>query len=92
VQNYQLTSFSGTEVKEVENLTYPHKASDSEEKKRIVELGGHVFFGRVFGALAVARAFGDSKYKQPKTSQNFVSVDPYLKTVPLTPAHKYVAN
>jgi serine/threonine protein phosphatase PrpC len=74
-----------------ENLTYPHKASDSAEKKRIEELGGHVFFGRVFGALAVARAFGDSRYKQPKTSQNFVSVEPFLLEVELNPSYKYVS-
>lgn len=73
-----------------ENLTYPHKASDSAEKKRIEELGGHVFFGRVFGALAVARAFGDSRYKQPKTSQNFVSVEPFLLEVELNPSYKYL--
>lgn len=85
-----LVSVEGDEIKEVENLTYPHKANDSAEKKRIEELGGHVFFGRVFGALAVARAFGDSRYKQPKTSQNFVSVEPYLKTVPLNSSHKYL--
>eukprot|EP01127_Copromyxa_protea_P003445 TRINITY_DN13265_c0_g1_i1.p1 TRINITY_DN13265_c0_g1~~TRINITY_DN13265_c0_g1_i1.p1 ORF type:complete len:307 (-),score=66.07 TRINITY_DN13265_c0_g1_i1:69-890(-) len=76
---------------EAENLTYPHKASDQSEKKRIEELGGHVFFGRVFGALAVARAFGDSRYKQPKTSQNFVSVEPYLhEVITLEQSHKYL--
>jgi len=48
------------------------------------------FFGRVFGALAVARAFGDSRYKQPKTSQNFVSAEPFTKVVPLNPSHKYI--
>lgn len=85
-----LVSVEGDEVKEVTNLTYPHKASDSAEKKRIEELGGHVFFGRVFGALAVARAFGDSRYKQPKTSQNFVSVEPFLKTLVLDHTHKYL--
>jgi serine/threonine protein phosphatase PrpC len=75
---------------DVDILTYPHKASDSQEKKRIEELGGHVFFGRVFGALAVARAFGDSRYKQPKTSQNFVSAEPWIKSVVLNPNHKYL--
>lgn len=40
--------------------------------------------------MAVARAFGDSRYKQPKTSQNFVSVDPWLKTVVLNTTHKYL--
>jgi len=85
-----IVSVENDQVKEVDILTYPHKASDSQEKKRIEDLGGHVFFGRVFGALAVARAFGDSRYKQPKTSQNFVSVEPWIKTVVLNPSHRFL--
>jgi len=72
------------------NLTTPHKASDPSEKERIEKLGGHVFFGRVFGALAVSRAFGDSRYKQPKTSQDFVTAQPALHEVDLVPEHKYL--
>jgi len=74
----------------VENLTMPHKANIPSEKQRIEALGGHVFFNRVFGTLAVSRAFGDSKYKQPKTTQNFVSCEPALKSVQLTPNHKFL--
>eukprot|EP01120_Amphizonella_sp_Union-15-10_P010683 TRINITY_DN434_c0_g1_i2.p1 TRINITY_DN434_c0_g1~~TRINITY_DN434_c0_g1_i2.p1 ORF type:complete len:339 (+),score=86.68 TRINITY_DN434_c0_g1_i2:78-1094(+) len=66
-------------------LTVPHKASDPIEKSRIERLGGHVFFGRVFGALAVSRSFGDSKFKIPRTSQNFVSWEPAIVTVDLNP-------
>eukprot|EP01120_Amphizonella_sp_Union-15-10_P010682 TRINITY_DN434_c0_g1_i1.p1 TRINITY_DN434_c0_g1~~TRINITY_DN434_c0_g1_i1.p1 ORF type:complete len:345 (+),score=89.51 TRINITY_DN434_c0_g1_i1:84-1118(+) len=66
-------------------LTVPHKASDPTEKSRIEKLGGHVFFGRVFGALAVSRSFGDSKFKIPRTSQNFVSWEPAIVTVDLNP-------
>jgi len=73
-----------------ENLTTPHKASDPVEKKRVEELGGHVFFGRVFGALAVSRSFGDSKFKKPKTSQNFVSCDPAIHIVDIKPEHKFL--
>lgn len=72
------------------NLTTPHKASDQKEKERIEALGGHVFFGRVFGALAVSRAFGDSRYKQPKTSQDFVTADPAHHRVKLEPQHKFL--
>jgi len=64
----------------VQNLTRPHKASDPAEKERIESLGGHVFFGRVFGALAVSRSFGDAKYKKPKTSKDFVSWEPENST------------
>jgi len=79
-----------SEVDVVDNLTVPHKANVPSEKQRIEGLGGHVFFNRVFGTLAVSRAFGDSKYKQPKTSQNFVSCLPATKTIPLTPAHQFL--
>ena len=40
-----------------------HKTSDPEEHKRVVDAGGMITFGRMFGDLAVARAFGDSEYK-----------------------------
>jgi len=72
------------------NLTTPHKASDPVEKERIEKLGGHVFFGRVFGALAVSRAFGDSRYKQPKTSQDFVTAEPAHHEADLSPIYKYL--
>lgn len=75
---------------QTENLTVPHKASDPTEKKRVEELGGHVFFGRVFGALAVSRSFGDSKFKKPKTSQNFVSCEPALHTSEIRPEHTFL--
>jgi serine/threonine protein phosphatase PrpC len=61
-----------------ECLTFNHKASDPDERDRIIKLGGHVFFGRVFGALAVSRSFGDPRYKKPKTSEDFVSWDPHV--------------
>lgn len=73
-----------------ENLTTPHKASDPEEKKRVEELGGHVFFGRIFGALAVSRSFGDSKFKKPKTSQNFVSCEPAMQSVEIREDHQFL--
>lgn len=40
-----------------------HKTSDPEEQKRVIDAGGMITFGRLFGDLAVARAFGDSEYK-----------------------------
>jgi len=76
---------------EAEALTTPHKASDPTEKERIEKLGGHVFFNRVFGALAVSRSFGDSKFKIPKTAQNFVSWEPAMRQVTLVPnEHKFL--
>jgi protein phosphatase 2C family protein 2/3 len=73
-----------------ENLTTPHKANDPIEKKRVEDLGGHVFFGRVFGALAVSRSFGDSKFKKPKTAQNFVSCEPALHVTDIKSNHKFM--
>lgn len=72
------------------NLTKPHKASDPVEKERVEGLGGYVFFGRVFGALAVSRSFGDAKYKKPKTTKDFVSWEPFLKKIELQNSHKYM--
>eukprot|EP01121_Diplochlamys_sp_Union-15-3_P012232 TRINITY_DN3637_c0_g2_i1.p1 TRINITY_DN3637_c0_g2~~TRINITY_DN3637_c0_g2_i1.p1 ORF type:complete len:377 (+),score=54.34 TRINITY_DN3637_c0_g2_i1:1-1131(+) len=72
-------------------LTEQHKANIPKEKESIEKLGGHVFFGRVFGALAVSRSFGDSRFKIPKTSNNFVSCVPYCNKISLNPkTDKYV--
>lgn len=71
-------------------MTTPHKATDQSEKSRIEALGGHVFLGRVFGSLAVTRAFGDSKFKTPKMAKDFVSVEPAFHELVLTPAHQYI--
>lgn len=76
------------EAASAQNMTTPHKATDQTEKERIESLGGHVFFGRVFGALAVSRSFGDAKYKMPKTSANFVSYEPAIQTETLLPCHR----
>eukprot|EP01130_Rhizamoeba_saxonica_P017309 TRINITY_DN834_c0_g1_i2.p1 TRINITY_DN834_c0_g1~~TRINITY_DN834_c0_g1_i2.p1 ORF type:complete len:294 (-),score=88.71 TRINITY_DN834_c0_g1_i2:67-948(-) len=70
-----------------ELLTFPHKASDPDEKERIKNLGGHVFFNRVFGSLAVSRAFGDSRFKKPTSSNNFVSHVPYISKKELQPSN-----
>ncbi|XP_049851957.1 protein spalten-like [Schistocerca gregaria] len=71
-------------------LTKIHRASDPKEKMRIESLGGHVFFNRVFGSLAVSRSFGDSRFKVPKTSQNFVSCEPSIGQFELTTRSRYL--
>jgi len=71
-------------------MTKAHKANEPSEKDRIESMGGHVFFGRVYGSLAVSRSFGDAKYKRPKTSKDFVSWEPYTDVQILSPIHKYM--
>jgi len=61
-----------------ERLTYDHKATDIREVKRVQSSGGHIFFGRVGGALAVSRAFGDCELK----SEGVIAV-PYISTTEL---------
>eukprot|EP01111_Echinosteliopsis_oligospora_P015331 TRINITY_DN6033_c0_g2_i1.p1 TRINITY_DN6033_c0_g2~~TRINITY_DN6033_c0_g2_i1.p1 ORF type:complete len:667 (-),score=102.00 TRINITY_DN6033_c0_g2_i1:183-2183(-) len=68
-------------------LTYKHTPTDEGEKQRITSAGGMVVFGRLFGSLAVSRAFGDKDYKE---GQSYVSAEPYIKQVELTPEDQFV--
>ena len=70
-------------------MTKIHKPTDPDELKRILDLGGSVFVGRVFGMLAVSRAFGDKDFKTPA---DFVSAEPAVDSIQLTPEHEYVAH
>lgn len=44
-------------------MTTDHKATNPDEVKRIKDLGGVIFRGRVSGNLAVTRALGDLALK-----------------------------
>jgi len=70
-----------------ELLTLKHKPTDKSERDRIEAAGGHVVFGRVLGTLAVSRALGDSEFKTPrnKVEHDFVSCEPFTKTVDIDP-------
>jgi serine/threonine protein phosphatase PrpC len=46
------------------NLSQDHKPTDSNEEKRVRDVGGFVVMGRVMGKLAVSRAIGDSEFKR----------------------------
>eukprot|EP01105_Mastigella_eilhardi_P012866 TRINITY_DN2931_c1_g1_i1.p2 TRINITY_DN2931_c1_g1~~TRINITY_DN2931_c1_g1_i1.p2 ORF type:complete len:397 (-),score=82.40 TRINITY_DN2931_c1_g1_i1:109-1299(-) len=65
----------------VEVLSQKHVPTSEDESQRITKLGGAVVFGRVFGVLAVSRAFGDKSYK---LKQPFVSCEPHVAVRPLT--------
>lgn len=59
-------------------VTTVHKGTTPEEVERIVNIGGKVFYGRVFGMLAVTRAFGDIQYKQPLAEKDYVIATPSI--------------
>lgn len=44
-------------------LSYDHKPTRPDEKARIIEAGGSVVTGRLFGVLGVSRSFGDVRFK-----------------------------
>lgn len=54
-------------------LSYDHKASDANERKRIDDAGGLVVGSRVNGVLAVTRALGDSYLKPFVTGHPFTT-------------------
>ncbi len=66
-------------------LTFVHKVNTPEEKARVEAAGGRIFAGRLFGTLAISRAFGDGEMKKPKQEANFVSCEPHVVKMELTP-------
>ena len=76
---------------EVITLTTIHQPqSGGSEEKRIHEMGGCCFFGRVFGQLAVSRALGDPAYKIPNTIKDYVIPDPAINKVVLDDSCKFI--
>ncbi|KAJ3436476.1 phosphatase 2c [Anaeramoeba flamelloides] len=66
-------------------LSYDHKPSLEEEKERIQKKGGNVTQDyRINRSLAVSRSFGDFHYSQ------FLSCEPHVKTLKLTPEHEFL--
>lgn len=65
-------------------LTYDHKASDSQEAKRITDAGGFVMNNRVNAVLAVTRSLGDSAMKE------FVVGAPYTTETTLTDEDRFL--
>lgn len=66
-------------------LSYDHRASDKNEYTRIINSGGIVFAGRVYGQLMLSRAFGDWELK-PYGVSNI----PHITRTELTPNDKYL--
>ncbi|GAA5812892.1 hypothetical protein MFLAVUS_006352 [Mucor flavus] len=65
-------------------LSYDHKGSDSQEAKRIMDLGGFMMNNRVNGVLAVTRSLGDSVMKE------FVVGNPFTTETELGPNDEFL--
>ncbi|KAI8980527.1 phosphatase 2C-like domain-containing protein [Pilobolus umbonatus] len=65
-------------------LSYDHKGSDSQEAKRIMELGGFMMNNRVNGVLAVTRSLGDSVMKE------FVVGNPFTTETEIGPKDDFL--
>lgn len=79
------TIIVNTKTKTSKRLSYDHKASDPAEILRLRQSGGAVFNGRLFGQLAVSRAFGDHAFKRYG-----VIATPYIVKHPVEVGDKYV--
>ena len=66
-------------------LSYDHRATDTNEYNRIVQGGGIVFAGRVYGTLMLSRAFGDWELK----SYGVIS-EPHVTKINISENDKYV--
>eukprot|EP01104_Vermistella_antarctica_P008491 TRINITY_DN2125_c0_g1_i1.p1 TRINITY_DN2125_c0_g1~~TRINITY_DN2125_c0_g1_i1.p1 ORF type:complete len:567 (+),score=123.64 TRINITY_DN2125_c0_g1_i1:175-1875(+) len=72
-------------------LSQKHSPKEELEKKRIEDLGGNIFGGRIFGTLAVSRSFGDSDYKKPTSEADYVSAVPAVTSFTLREGkHDYI--
>ncbi|KAL8458932.1 hypothetical protein ACS0TY_036426 [Phlomoides rotata] len=68
-------------------LSKDHKPDLFVEKKRILDAGGYVQYGRVNGSLNLSRAIGDMELKQNKSlpaEQQIVTANPDITTVELS--------
>ena len=66
-------------------LSYDHRATDTNEYNRIVQSGGIVFAGRVYGTLMLSRAFGDWELK----TYGVIS-EPHVTKININENDKYV--
>ncbi|GMM51986.1 hypothetical protein DASB73_029490 [Starmerella bacillaris] len=67
-----------------QRLSYDHKGTDENEKKRVANAGGIIMNNRVNGMLAVTRSLGDLFMKE------YVVGSPYTTDTTLTPNHHAV--
>jgi len=63
-------------------LTRDHRPNDPKEASRIHQNGGIILFGRVYGKLAVSRAFGDFELKDFQVENRCEHYQPVLSVEP----------
>jgi len=76
-------------------LSHDHSFDDEKEKQRIIESGGDVRGGRVRNnghGINMTRALGDFDFKAPfnHASKDFISAEPYLRAVELSPLEDFL--
>jgi len=69
-------------------LTKDHRPSDPAEKARIYAAGGFIKNGRVMGALAPSRGFGDLDVKRKAPSPDVIISEPDITTLRMDPSTK----
>ena len=69
-------------------LTKDHRPSDPAEKARIYAAGGFIKNGRVMGALAPSRGFGDLDVKRKAPSPDVVISEPDITTLRMESSSK----
>lgn len=80
------------------DLSFDHKCTRPDERARILGVGGRIVKDRLFGVLAVSRAFGDAEYKKelgPECWQADLTADPLtaepeVTHEPLSPEDEFV--
>jgi protein phosphatase 2C family protein 2/3 len=69
-------------------LTKDHRPSDPAEKARIYAAGGFIKNGRVMGALAPSRGFGDLDVKRKAPSPDVIVSEPDITCLRMEPSSK----
>ena len=71
--------------KRIMRMSYDDRVEDPKEKKRILQQGGIIHSGRIYGSLMLSRSFGDWLIKSYG-----VIVDPHITKIELTDDHLYL--
>eukprot|EP00505_MAST-04D_sp_SCG-Rhode-Island_P001308 Stramenopile-MAST_4_protein_1308 len=78
-------------------LSRDHKPGEESEERRINDAGGKVFSSRIYGVLAVSRAFGDADFKlgcewlrEYNVTANLVLADPEIEVTQLTDNDEFI--